>query len=106
MADEEVDIKDVVKQLREAYLHCRDYGHDWRPFQVHEMGKVLERVLRCSRCLTECWQQVARKGGRLVGGRRYFYPDDYLIKGLGFFSADDRGIVRLASIAADRKELG
>lgn len=106
MTNEEMDIKTAVAAMREEYTHCRDYGHAWRPFQVYDVGRNYERVLRCTRCLTECAQYIARKGGRLVGGRRYTYPEDYLLKGLGYFSADDRGVVRLASLEADRKTLG
>lgn len=97
----EVTIKAAVAAMPREYTHCRDYGHDWRPFDVREAGRMYERTLRCTRCQTHCHQMVAKRNGRLTGGRRYTYPTDYLIPGLGSFSSEDRGLVRLASIKDD-----
>lgn len=101
----EKDFKAAIAALPPAYTHCRDYGHDWRPFDVREAGRNYERVLRCTRCQTLCHQHIAKKGGRYVGGKSYTYPDDYGLKGFGAFGADDRGLVRLASIQADKREM-
>lgn len=106
MANEEMDIKTAVARMRPEYAHCRVDNHDWKPLTVHEAGRNYERVMRCARCTTEYAQYVSKKGGLLVGGRRYTYPEDYAIKGLGYLSSADRGIVRLAAIADDRKALG
>jgi len=104
MRDAEIDIKTAVANMRPEYTHCRDYGHHWDSFQVYQAGRNYERVLRCTSCSTLCHQLIQIKGGRLVGGRRYTYPEDYLIVGIGYFSADDRGVVRLASIKDDMRK--
>lgn len=101
MAD--ATMKAALAQMRPEYAHCRDYGHQWNPLNVYDVGRSYERLLRCGRCGTQCSQEITKKGGRLVGGRRYTYPDDYQIKGMGYVSAEDRGFVRLASILADQK---
>lgn len=99
--DYDKEFKTAIAAMRPEYAHCRDYGHDWRPYDVREAGRNYERVLRCSRCETLRHQHIAKKGGRYVGGMSYTWPDDYKLKGFGAFTADDRGLVRLASIQDD-----
>ena len=66
--DYDKEFKTAIAAMRPEYAHCRDYGHDWRPYDVREAGRNYERILRCSRCETLRHQHIAKKGGRYVGG--------------------------------------
>lgn len=81
-----------------AHVHCRDYGHSWGPFRVKPIAKGFERTVRCKTCGATQEQLLNARGDIIKKpGRRY--PEGYLVKGLGRLTGEDKGYVRLASIA-------
>jgi hypothetical protein len=93
------DVQAFAEDLPDRFLHCREMGPNWRPFDVgrHRDGGY-ERTLRCVRCRTRRIQHLNRDG-MLVGSPKLIYPDGYLSHGLGRIDGAGRGVLRLASIA-------
>lgn len=92
------DVAEFAQHLPEKYLHCREMGHNWRPFDVgrHKDGGF-ERTLRCVRCRTKKVQHLTVEG-MLLGSTRYEHPDGFLAEGLGRIVGEGRGQLRLESI--------
>lgn len=103
MRDPEFDLEAAVSQMAETHLHCRDYGHGWRPHTARYLPneRAYEQTLRCTRCRTMRSRLLDSHG--LVVSTHYTYPDHYLVKGMGYLAGEDRGLIRLASIEADLK---
>ena len=102
IADEDLngqlgEVQDFAESLPERFLHCRELGHNWRPYTAgrhHDGG--FERVLRCVRCKTKRVQEITNRG--IVMVNRYEHPDGYLSNGLGRIVGDGRGLLRLESL--------
>jgi hypothetical protein len=80
------------------HLACRDYKHSWAPYsggQNHD--GTWERTLQCARCLTLRGETLTRTG-HVIGGRRYEYPEGYLVPGLGRLGGEALDTVRLTSL--------
>lgn len=88
-------VRAQVQDMDEAFLACKAYGHNWNPLTVEKTGSVYTQTLKCSRCTSECVQDINRRG-QLVSSRRYSYPDGYLFQGLGRVMGDARGVIRVA----------
>lgn len=90
--------------MPESHLHCRDYGHAWRPFNARYLPdeQAYEQVLRCTRCRAQRFRVLDSRG--TVLSSHYAYKRGYLVKGMGRLSAAERGAIRLASIRADMGE--
>jgi hypothetical protein len=64
-----------VEDIADAYLLCRDLGHDWQPFDVHITRREIQRSLRCQHCPTIRHQTLTRDGYIIPGRSRYEYPE-------------------------------
>lgn len=94
----EVDaVREYASTLSQQQLQCRDFGHNWRPHTAERRADGgYDRSLIC-RCRTRR-VQVLDQWGRVVSSQ-YAYPDGYeMPRGIGRISADDKGVLRLASI--------
>jgi hypothetical protein len=90
--------EEAVEQMSAQAIVCRDFSHAWAHWYATRIsGGGFERGLRCSTCgaiRTEYLDAL----GRLVGSRRYDYPDGYTVPGAGRMTSDFRATVRLTSI--------
>jgi len=91
------DVQDFAEGLKETFLHCRELGHNWRPYTAgsHPDGGF-ERVLRCTRCKTRRVQELSSRG--MVMTNRYEYVEGYQHQGLGRIVGEGRGLLRLESL--------
>jgi hypothetical protein len=92
------DIETAVAAMSIDNLHCRDYGHSWRPHDVHVLARKQGYVqeLLCARCGTSRIRAMDRWG--MIIASQYRHADGYLISGLGRLSMEDRGVIRVASV--------
>lgn len=92
------EVANFAEALPEKFLHCRELGHNWRPFSAGRYKDGgFERILRCSRCRTRRVQEITSRGVVMVN--RYEYPEGYQAeKGMGRIVGEGRGLLRLESI--------
>jgi hypothetical protein len=98
---EAFDLAAAIDAMPESHIHCRDYGHSWRPFTASydARERCYVQQLRCTRCRT-LRQRLLDTHGQVIKSA-YVYADNYLVKGIGRLGAEARGEVRLASVQAD-----
>ena len=87
-------------ELPDAFLMCRDMGHQWRPFtaQWHSSERAYSRTLACARCSTQRTQWVSASG-HIAHGNHYDYPEGYTAPaGTGRMDGAARDALRLASV--------
>jgi hypothetical protein len=90
-------VREFAEGLPERYLHCREMGHNWRPFSAGRFEDGgFERILRCTRCKTKRMQSIDSHG--MVLSSRYEHPKGYLTDGMGRIVGEGRGALRLESI--------
>lgn len=91
------DVRDFAEGLKETFLHCRELGHNWRPYSAgsHPDGGY-ERTLRCTRCKTRRVQELSNRG--MVLTNKYIHPEGYLHEGMGRIVGEGRGLLRLESL--------
>jgi hypothetical protein len=84
-------------RLSDTALHCRTYGHNWRPRTAtwDKKGKAYDVVLVC-KCRTERHQLVDPRGGVLANS--YVYPDGYLATQVQRDAGLSRDVFRLESV--------
>jgi hypothetical protein len=86
----EVTADDFAADLSNAFLQCRELGHQWRPrtASFDPSAQVFDRSLRCPSCKT-IRRQVLTSSGHVLRNA-YDYPDGYLSKHLtpGTYSRD------------------
>jgi hypothetical protein len=88
----EVDVtaEQFASNLSNAFLQCRELGHQWRPWSVvwDRKARCFDRQLRCSACKTIRKQLLDSHGHVIRNG--YDYTDGYLSKHLqpGTYSRD------------------
>lgn len=88
--------KEFLKQLDDAFLECRRFGHDWRGTTVDKQKNVLEQGLQCKRCDSSKIEVLDARTGVLIDVVEQRRPPGYIAKGVG--SVHDRagrGLVRL-----------
>jgi hypothetical protein len=93
------EVEDFAHGLSISHLHCRELGHNWRPWvaRYDEEHSSYERALRCTRCRTERWESIGLSGTKL--GSHYKYPDGYVAPaGLGRIVGEGRDALRLESL--------
>jgi hypothetical protein len=90
------DVKQLAHELTEAFLHCRDYGHQWRMANARREGKLRIRTMFCPSCKYNKYQTFDSRG--ILVEQKHDYPEGYLIKGLGRIVGDTKGLIRLESI--------
>lgn len=76
-----------IRDLKDAYLDCRDLRHAWgRPndweITRNSRGKIIEytRVVVCRKCGTERHEKFLVPSMDLAN-RRYVYPEGFLLLG-------------------------
>lgn len=85
--------------LPDAFILCRDIGHQWRPYRAWWSGpdKAYRRVLECTRCETTRTQLIDRRGHVSTG--HYLYPEGYVSPpGMGRVDGAGRDALRLGSL--------
>lgn len=91
------EVREFAQHLPERFLHCREMGHNWRPYSAGRWEDGgFERVIRCTRCKTKRFQGIDSRG--LIVSSHYEHPEGYLSNGLGRIVGDGRGALRLESI--------
>lgn len=93
------DVQDFAAGLSISHLHCRELGHNWRPWVARWDGEhnAYERALRCTRCKTQRWETIGSTGAKL--GAHYKYPDGYTAQpGMGRIVGEGRDALRLESL--------
>lgn len=90
-------VRAQIQDMEEAFVTCKAYGHNWNPLTVQKIGGVYTQTLKCSRCTSECTQDINRRG-QLMSSRRYNYVDGFLFKGLGRVMGDARGVIRVTAL--------
>jgi hypothetical protein len=87
-----------ARELPDAFIRCRDFGHNWRPFRAFydEQERGYRRVIKCRGCGTERAQMLDLDGA--VRSGYYVHPDGYLKPhGTGVLDAGGRATLRLVS---------
>ncbi len=100
---DELTPEEAVAALSETAVVCRDLSHNWGAWYASRIPGGFERGLRCSTCATTRIEFL-NSYGMLVGGRRYEYPEGYLVPGSGRPNADFRAKVRLRTILSQVEE--
>lgn len=78
MAKDDVDVVELLKSYRDAYLECRAMRHAWRLVGwCRGSDGQPNRVLICTRCETERRDWWTHFGG---AQRQYTYPTDYRLE--------------------------
>lgn len=90
------DVEKLAEALTDQYLHCRDFGHQWRMANAKREGNIRTRTMFCPSCKYQKYQTLDSHG--LVIEEKPDYPEGYLIKGLGRIVGDVKGALRLASV--------
>jgi len=92
------EVEAFAKGLKEAFLHCREMGHAWRPWAAEWDAEhnSYRRGLRCPRCKTKRWQYMGLTGAVL--GTQYEYPEGYTAEGIGRIMGEGRDALRLESL--------
>ena len=94
---EDPDLSHRIHQLPDAYLGCRDYGHNWRPSTARRLrDSTYEAVVTCERCAARRVRLLSARGAVL--SNHYEYPEQYLIPGMGRLTGTDRDSLRLESV--------
>lgn len=95
------EVTELAKEMKQAYLECRELGHLWRPWMAQEirderLGRHWERTLRCGRCRSKR-NQILTSNGSVVSNS-YSYADGYVNKGLGRIVGEARDALRAESL--------
>ena len=94
---QQATVRDFASGLPEKFLHCRDLGHNWKPYTAGRYRDGgYQRTLRCTRCRTRKVQELSSRCA--VMSTRYEHPDGYLLKGLGHITGDGRNVLRAEAI--------
>lgn len=102
-SEPEVDLEGAVHELPTKYIQCRDFAHSWKGHDARRVESTegrrrfafYEVILRCTRCDTKRLRRISPDGH--IMGSSYEYADNYLLKGVGRMTSDDRAVVRLES---------
>lgn len=98
------EVESFAEGLSDAFLHCRELGHLWRPYSGgrHSDGTGFARILKCHRCRTKREQDIDSRG--MILSNKYIYPEGYQVQGLGRIIGEGRGVLRLQSLSRLKKE--
>ncbi|ADD80844.1 gp058 [Rhodococcus phage ReqiDocB7] len=88
--------KPTINDIPDKYVTCRALMHAWKYHTVERPRGGFIQVLVCMRCPTRKAQHILRDGS--IKKNVYLYPRDYLIPGLGFLTAEERGQLRLRAM--------
>lgn len=92
-------VKSYISQWPDEFIRCRNDQHGpWNPYTVQKVGRFYEIARKCAGCGTLRHEVINARTGVPVKRPRYVHPKDYLAKGVGHFSQEERGLVRLELI--------
>lgn len=86
-------LDDLIEDMRDDYLLCRDMGHPWRIVDVKREGGYFVRSLQCGRCTTRRNDSITNGG--FVAERRYEYAQQYLLPSAANRADPDRYVSRV-----------
>lgn len=90
------ELRATLKKYAEAFLECRDIGHEWRLANIVRIKGGFQRRWWCVRCKTNRVQTLSPRG--YVESNHYEYEDGYVLDGMGRLYADARATMRLVAI--------
>lgn len=92
-----VQVRAFAKHLPEAYLRCRQYGHNWDPFSAVKTGPRYDVTLDCERCHSKR-RILLDSNGMLVKAPHTNYAEGYLAHGIGRLTGEAKGVIRLEGV--------
>jgi hypothetical protein len=90
------DVEKMAGNLSDNFLHCRDFGHNWKMADVRREGRGFTRRMYCPSCKLDKFQTLDSRG--VVVDQKMRYPEGYLIQGMGRVNGDGKAVLRLASV--------
>lgn len=90
------EVEATAAGLKDAYLRCRDFGHQWKVGSIVRVGGIFDRWLFCPSCKTNRRQQLSADGSILDSS--YDYQAGYQFKGMGRMLTDGRMALRRESL--------
>lgn len=96
--EERDEVANFAQGLSDEFLQCRNLGHAWSPLRAEFRSKERAYYVAylCSRCQTERYQWLDRRGGIVSGS--YDYPDGYTHTRQGRISSHGRAELRLEQL--------
>lgn len=96
-------VKKAAKTMPDEHVHCRTLGHVYATRKVEPIknGGYFE-VVQCVTCTFSKETTYDRYG--YMTGQKTFYPDGYLLKGLGRLRTDTRAVLKVDSLKRYLKE--
>jgi hypothetical protein len=91
------DVASAADDWSDGIVHCRTYGHSWRPRTIHHRPGVYTVVQRCPRCTTSRTQEIDESGYPLSSWRPQ-YPPGYLLHGVGRLGTHGRAVLRIVNL--------
>lgn len=90
-------VADLLTELPDSFLECRELGHAWRPLRAlhSRRHRTFDVSRRCSRCGTERTVVMSERGE--VYSSSYLYPKHYSLKGVAY-TTEVRDLVRLQGV--------
>jgi hypothetical protein len=92
--------KQAVPTIPDNFLECRDYGHNWKPYnaEVDNRRRFVKRIQQCGNCESFRSHKIStavRSRGQLIpGSASYSHAEGYLNKGHGRLTADAKDQIR------------
>lgn len=90
------DVAHAVVGMPDAFLRCRDTGHNWFQYRVLRVRTGFERDLFCRSCKASKHMMISRRGEIL--NARYNYVPGYQLHGIGRLIASGRWVMRLEAL--------
>lgn len=89
--------KNKARSIPNNAIDCRDFGHNWKPFDGGRDGRGWFRVMRCNSCKVTRHQKLDRGGD--ITKQWYDYSDnpDYILTG-GRMTKREHSAIRLANM--------
>ena len=98
--DDVFNVEAAIAGLPDAYVECRDLGHNIRPYAVAVVPQLgcYEVSVRCVRCRAYTKTRLVEMStGAVVTAWKTAYKDGYLVPGMGRLDPDGRNLVRRTS---------
>lgn len=93
-------IRSEIKNIPRGYLMCRTYRHAWKLYDARENrnnpAKRYVQELVCTRCNT--FRAIFMDEEARIKGGAYFYPEGYVLDGIGHLTAGERAYIRLMTM--------
>lgn len=90
------EVEALADEWSDKVVHCRIYGHSWKPLTVVRILNGFTVKQRCPNCRNTRSQDMDVYGS--AGAWRYEYVEGYLTKDLGRIDNAGRNVLRIAAI--------